>query len=122
LPSLAQHSHQGRWLTLVAPPSAIHRPSLVKARINLSAMRVIRHNVIKDYWAAVELCLQQGNSSVVIAWTDQRFCDALRAQLKAAALAGHCTLIVMRQLGNSASTATMDNVEVASGPQLSLAF
>lgn len=100
LPSLAQHSYQGRWLTMVAPPSALNRQALNAARVNLTAMRVIHGKVIKDYWATVEQCLRQGNSSVVIAWTDQRFCEELRSRLKEAALAGQCTVIVMRQLGH----------------------
>lgn len=121
LPSLAQHSYQGRWLTLVAPPAMINRQALVQAKVNLTAMRVIHGKVIKDYWATVEQCLRQGNSSVVIAWTDQSFCDDLRSKLKEAAMAGNCTIVVMRQLGNPALSQTQPTPRT-DACQLSLAF
>lgn len=123
LPSLAQHSYQGRWLTLVAPPAVINRQALVQAKVNLTAMRVIHGKVIKDYWATVEQCLLQGNSSVVIAWTDHGFCDELRSTLKEAALAGNCTIIVMRQLGHMAQNQNQNQTKSRTDTcQLSLAF
>lgn len=122
LPSLAQHSYQGRWLTLVAPPGNINRQALIQAKVNLTAMRVIHGKVIKDYWLTVEQCLRQGNSSVVIAWTDQGFCEALRCSLKEAALAGGCTIIVMRQMGHNALPNQSQEVSLVESAQLSLAF
>lgn len=122
LPSLAQHSYQGRWLTLVAPPAMINRHALEQAKVNLTAMRVIHGKVIKDYWATVEQCLRQGNSSVVIAWTDQRFCDDLRSRLKEAALAGNCTIIVMLQMGHMVTAEQHQAYPGTDSRQLSLAF
>jgi hypothetical protein len=68
MPTLAQLSHDDRWICWVAPPHIPYAPALVAAGVDLSRVLLIHSKARQDGLWAVEQSLRSGNCGAVLAW------------------------------------------------------
>lgn len=84
LPMIAQLSHQGRWLALIAPPASFDRDALVAAGAVLEHLWILRPDAQHSTESLAERALLAETCHTVISWHPQLEDDSLQRLHRAA--------------------------------------
>ena len=85
--ALAQLSHEGRWLTWVAPPYVPYAPALAAHGVDVSKILVVHAKAHDDMLWAAEQALRSGTCGAVLMWV-QNIKDRQLHRLQLAAKEG----------------------------------
>ena len=88
IPALAQLSHQGRWIAMVAPPHIPYAPTLSRYGIDISKVLLVHPDKDDMLWA-MEQALRAGTCGAVLCWPGSINERQLR-RLQLAAEEGNC--------------------------------
>lgn len=106
IPTLAQLSHQGRWLACIAPPYSLYAPSLAAHGVDLSRLLLIHSHGAANAQRAVERALRAGTYGVVLAWP-KAIDEEAQQRLQLAAETGHSWCLLFRQSPADGKTSVM---------------
>ena len=95
VPAAARLTHQGRWITVIAPPHVPYAPALAAQGVRLERLLLIQPGRAEDNLWASEQALRAACCGAVLLWQEHVHERALR-RLQLAAESASTTLILFR--------------------------
>lgn len=93
---LAELSHGGRWIALVAPPNTPYVATLLAYNIDLKRVLLVHPRDDDKAFVTIERALRAGTCGAVVAWTQLLGGDSLR-RLRQAAVQGQAFGVLLHQ-------------------------
>ncbi len=99
LPAIKQQQQRATWLVMIDPPFPPFAPALAAHGLDLDRLLLLYPRDIKELlWSAVQ-CLQSGNCSSVLTWSQRSpLVDKDLRRLQQAAATGQCWHLLVRAL------------------------
>lgn len=94
LPILSKLSSENRWITLISPPAGVDKKLFAYHGIDISRVLLIHPKDAVDDTATMNKALKNGNSGIVIMWTE-KLVTRFVAQWRKSVKQGNCRGIIV---------------------------